>query len=138
MVQKHGGPTCDSGELPKLTEEEVDEEGCQWAAAAEQPDDVSNKEETDSDSAMAAAAEQPDDVIGKEETDSADSETSEEAEYTERHGSPVSTVLLGAPPPPSPPYTASPATRLGAISPPPILMEEVWSPIAKTHDKDQE
>ena len=64
----------------------MDEEGCQWAAAAEQPDDVSNKEETDSDSAMAAAAEQPDDVIGKEETDSADSETSEEAEYTERHG----------------------------------------------------
>ena len=116
MIQKHGGPTYDSGELPKLTEKEVDEEGCQWSAAAEQPDAVSDEEETDS----------------------ADSETSEEAEHTEGHGSPASTVLLGAPPPPPPPYAAPPATRLGAISPPPILMEEVWSPIAKTHDKDKE
>ena len=108
-------------ELPQIIEAEVNEEGCQWSVAAEQPDDMSGTEETDS-------------------------ETSKGAEYIERHGSPASTVLLGAPSPPPPPNTTritthgvvSPVVRLVTLSPPPLLMEAVWSPIAKSHGKDKE
>ena len=43
MIKKHGGLTYDSGKLPPMIE--VDEEGYQWAAAAEMPSDLSEDSE---------------------------------------------------------------------------------------------
>ena len=43
VIKKHGGLTYDSGKLPPMIE--VDEEGYQWAAAAEMPSDLSEDSE---------------------------------------------------------------------------------------------
>ena len=85
VISKHAGMAKYSGQLPRMMEVdedgytvEVDEDGCQWAAAVEPP--------TDSDSGSSG-------VEADDEDDGADSPM----------GSPTSAAHLGAPPPPPPP-----------------------------------
>ena len=90
--------------------DEVDEDGFQWAAAAAMPSDL-------------------EDTVG---------ESAEDSEAAARAvGSPSSTVHLGAPPP-RPPPTHSTVRRLGALTPSQPLREAMLSPIAKTHEEDED
>ena len=105
VVARHGGMTYGSGKLPQMVE--VDEDGYQWAAAAEVPSSY-----LDDDSM----------------NDDADDE--EEGER-----SPYSAVHMGAPPPlPPPPRLESDAAAAGALTPPPTLVQTTMSPI-ETHEK---
>ena len=108
VIEKHDGLAHDSGNLPPM--DEVDEDGFQWAAAAAMPSDL-------------------EDTVG---------ESAEDSEAAARAvGSPSSTVHLGAPPP-RPPPTHSTVRRMGALTPSQPLREAMLSPIAKTHEEDED
>ena len=110
VIVKHAGMTRGSGQLPRMIE--VDEDGVQWAAAAEPP---TSSDTGDSDSGMEA----------DEEDDS--------------RRSPYSAIHMGAPPPLSsslpPTETGAATTVVGEITPPPQLRQMTMSPIETTHEE---
>ena len=98
-----------SGQLPQMIE--VDEDGCQWAAAAVLPSDLS-MEDSGSDTEI---------------TD-------------ELRRSPHSAIHMGAPPPPPPPLPSATMASAAAaateeMTPPPRLTQTTLSPIETTHER---
>ena len=83
---------------------EVDEDGHEWAAAAESPTESEEEEET---------------------------ETSEGEE--EETGALTSVIHMGAPPPPPPPLTEEMQTT-GPLQPPAALLRAAMSPIERTYE----
>ena len=125
VVAKHLGLAASSCQLPDLVE--VDEDGYQWAAAAEIPEEssgassseLSDLEEVGEDGYL---AELPD-LIEMDEDRKESSEDYSEESSASGFGSPTSAVHLGAIPPPPPLFesTISPITEhTREITPAPV------------------
>ena len=104
MINKHGGMTRHSGQLPRMVE--VDEEGCQWAEAAMAPTEPETEEDED--------------------------DMEEEDDDDEGVGSPTSAAHLITSPPPPP--TSTPPPAVGALTPPTQFTDDTASLIAAIHE----
>ena len=100
-------PLTADDDLPPLLE--VDENGYEWAAAAETPSDLSEGE-----------------------TEESEEDTEEDAAAAE---GPTSVVHMGTPPPPPPPSTPTTHTTTGQLPPPATLTNALISPIAREYDQ---
>ena len=126
VVMKHLGLATNSGKMPDLIE--VDEDGCQWAAAAEPPSTESS--EATSESEGEAKCESSEGEGEDEHSEGEEGEDSGDASVSgiSHMGSLTSAIHMGAPPPSPPPMPAS----AGEIPPPIALTTLAMSPITAT------